>query len=539
MKVCLSQINPTVGDFSGNLSKIITSIDVARREGCSLVIFPEMVICGYPPMDLLFEFQFISSSKEILSEIVNYALDVDVIVGLPWWQDNRLYNAAVWISKGKICGVYKKWLLPNYGEFDEKRYFAQGKDICLWEISGRKFLMTICEDVWDLESGPVGEAKRKDIDYDYIINISASPFYKGKIFQRIDVLKKAADFSDKRLIYVNLVGGQDELVFDGGSGIFDKDGILYLSKRFEEDVAVVDLDSFGRKTYVEIAEDEILEVWKAIVLGCRDYVDKNGFEKVVIGLSGGIDSSLCLAVAVESVGKERIICVSMPSRFNSNETKEDVKKLTSNFGVKCIWIGIDKIFDVILDSLSPIFKGTEFGIAEENIQARIRGLLLMAIANKFGYLVLTTGNKSEMSVGYATLYGDMAGGYAVLKDVPKTLVWQLSRFYNKMKGKELIPESIILRPPSAELRYNQKDEDALLPYDILDKIICRYVEDGWTAKKILEKECIDKEAVERIIKLLWKAEYKRRQAPVGVKITKRAFGKEWRMPITNKFRGGI
>ncbi len=536
IKIALCQVNPTVGDICGNTKLILEHISRAKEKGASLVVFPEMVISGYPPEDLLFKPDFIKTIESALKFIKNKINDITVILGAPLKDNSNLYNSAVLISNQKLIDLYHKQLLPNYGVFDEKRYFKEGRLTKIWNVMGLKILPTICEDIWDLSRGPISKVSNSDIDL--IINISASPYHVGKIKKRFSILKSAAKRLKTDLIYVNLVGGQDELVFDGGSMFVSRNGeVLKQLPQFKEGLFLI---STTNKTNKKIKPEQITllpkeqEIFSALVLGLRDYVNKNNFKGVVIGLSGGIDSSLALCLAVEALGKSRVFSLSMPSRFNSKETQEDVKKLTANLGIRCHWISIEPIFNAFLSSLDSLFKGLEFDVTEENIQARIRAVLLMAVSNKFGYLVLTTGNKSEMSVGYCTLYGDMAGGFAILKDVPKTMVYKLAKYYNKLKKKQIIPTSVITRPPSAELRYNQKDEDSLIPYPLLDKIIDAYVEKHMEYDQILALG-IPKDAVDKIIRLIDKSEYKRRQAPLGVKITPLAFGKDWRMPITNRF----
>ncbi len=529
MKVVVAQINPTVGDLIGNKDKVCRV--VSQYPSADLIVFPEMFLSGYPPEDLLFRRDFLRGVERALEDVVsvteNYSFSV--FLGLPVKRGDFLYNACVWIKGGKIVDEYYKRLLPNYGVFDEKRYFVEGREVKVWDIDGWGVAPTICEDVWDV-NGPVRDLSKRKVDL--LVNISASPFHVGKIRERVRILSRASKKARCPVLYVNLVGGQDELVFDGGSVVVNGKDVLFRLPQFQELVDEVSLPIKEPIRFGYSKKEE--EVFSALVLGVRDYVNKNGFEKVLIGLSGGVDSSLTAVIAVEALGKDRVVGVSMPSKFNSSSTKEDVARLTKNLGIPCYWVGIDEIFNVFLKCLEPIFKGLPFSTAEENIQARIRGTILMAISNKFGWLVLTTGNKSEMSVGYATLYGDMAGGFGVLKDVPKTMVWRLARYYNRLRSKEVIPWSVIRRPPSAELRYDQKDEDALVPYPLLDKIIDGYVEKGMACSELVAKG-LPEEAVKKVLRLIWKAEYKRRQAPPGIKITPLAFGKDWRMPITNAF----
>ncbi len=535
MKIAVAQANPTVGALSANREKAI-SICNSLSPDVSLVVFPEMFLTGYPPEDLLLRSDFIDATAKEVKNLVRYSRsrpDLAILLGAPVREGEALYNACLWIQAGKVKGRYFKHLLPNYGVFDERRYFSPGENLALWDIGGVKVLPTICEDIWDLENGPLSQldGARPDL----VINTSASPFHKGKLRERLKVITKASRTARAPLLYVNLVGGQDELVFDGGSLLVSGSEVKFMLPRFREVVEEIDLEKVLKvKGRVDLPKTGIEEVYEALVLGVRDYVEKNGFKKTLVGLSGGIDSSLTCALLVDALGRDRVVGVSMPSRFNSPQTIRDVKRLVENLGVECHWIEIEPIFQAFLEALRPVFRDLPFDTAEENIQARIRGTLLMALSNKFGWLVITTGNKSEMSVGYATLYGDMAGGFALLKDVPKTMVWQLARYLNRRHKRAVIPESIIRRPPSAELRFNQRDEDSLVPYPVLDKIIDAYVEKRMGYKEIVELG-IPESAVKKILRLIWRSEYKRRQAPPGVKITPLAFGKDWRMPITNQF----
>ncbi len=533
MRIALGQFNPTLGDLEGNFLKLISSLEKCRD--CSLLILPEMFITGYPPEDLLLRNDFITAVEKKINDIIqisNKYKRLSILIGSPYRKGDNLFNACLWIKAGKLLDVYFKRFLPNYGVFDEIRYFSQGNVPKVWQIDGVKISPTICEDIWGRDGSILTDLAR--IEPDLVVNISASPFHVGKLKERMKVISQASLLLGLPIIYANLVGGQDELVFDGGAFFVDGEDIELLSSQFSEGIVKFAFPRTKKKGNWK-QKRSIGEVFNALVLGVKDYVNKNGFDKVLIGLSGGIDSSLTAAIAVEALGKDRVVGVSMPSRYNSPYTKRDVRRLTKNLGIECLWIDIEEIFSAFLKTLSPIFDGLPFDTTEENLQARIRGTLLMALSNKFGWLVLTTGNKSEMSVGYATLYGDMAGGFAVLKDVPKTLVWQLARYFNRLKGRAIIPNSIIRRPPSAELRYGQTDEESLLPYFVLDKIIDAYVEKRLGCREIVRRLGVDAESVKKILRLIGQAEYKRRQAPPGIKITPLAFGKDWRMPITNKF----
>ena len=530
MKIAIAQLNPCVGDIEGNSRLALSAVEAAEKNKASLLIFPEMFLTGYPPEDLLFRRSFLMKSAAALKRFSRAIKDkkVAVVMGLPWQGEGGLYNSAVFIRDGKVLDVYFKSLLPNYGVFDEKRYFIEGDKKCVWWLGDMRFAPTICEDLWDPDSGIVASLRGESLDF--VINLSASPFHMGKMRQRLNVLKKASRRLGAPVIYVNLIGGQDDLVFDGGSMVVSSSGLISFVPQFKEGLFYTSIP-LPKKNIVPHFLRKEEEAFHALVMGVRDYTRKNGFSKVIVGLSGGIDSALTAAIAVEALGKERVVGVSMPSKFNSQETQDDVRRLSENLGIDCHWIPIEDIFAKFLAALHPLFKETDFDKTEENIQARIRGTILMAISNKFGWLVLTTGNKSEMSVGYATLYGDMAGGFGVLKDVPKTLVWRLARFYNRLKKRQVIPNSIIRRPPSAELRFEQRDEDALGSYSVLDRIIDMYVEKHRPIDEIISAG-IDADYVRRVVRMIDRAEYKRRQAPPGVKITPLAFGRDWRMPIT-------
>ncbi len=579
IRIALAQINPTVGDFVGNTAKIIANIEQARQAGADIVAVPELALTGYPPEDLLLKPQFISANRKALDEVIAASTGILTVVGFVD-RTTDIHNAAAIICDGELKGVYHKTYLPNYGVFDEYRYFDAGQSAPIFAYGDVLIGVNICEDIW-YPGGPTQVQALAGAQV--IINISASPYYAGKGKDRERMLATRAEDNAVALAYVNLVGGQDELVFDGQSLVIDERGqILARGKLFEEDLIVADLnaervfkerlhDPRRRQDRIEIengvssvqqiplraqafetekpkletpsAEALSLsaEVYRALVMGTRDYICKNGFKSVVIGLSGGVDSALVACVAVDALGAENVTCVFMPTRFSASESARDAKALAENLGVAYHIIPIEETFNQYLTMLGPIFDGTPMGVAEENIQARIRGNILMAVSNKFGAMVLTTGNKSEVSVGYCTLYGDMCGGYAVIKDVPKMLVYELCNYLNRRDGKEVIPEYIITRPPSAELREDQQDTDSLPPYEVLDEILDLYVEEDWSIEAIIAEKAsvpgFDEATVRRIARLVDLNEYKRRQAAPGIKITPRAFGRDRRMPITNKFRG--
>ncbi|MFQ5901255.1 MAG: NAD+ synthase [Thermodesulfobacteriota bacterium] len=573
VRIGLAQINSTVGDLTGNADKILTAIENAKALDIDVIAFPEMVMTGYPPEDLLLNPHFIEDNLKSIQKVAKDVVDITAIVGFVD-SNGDIFNAAAIIHNRKIIGVYRKMYLPNYGVFDEERYFCAGKKPFIMELSGIRIGISICEDIWYPEGPALAEALK---GAEVIININASPFHTGKWRYREKMLATRA--SDIRVIvaYVNMVGGQDELVFDGHSVIFDEKGdVIARGKSFEEDLIVTDLnveavfrgrlhDPRRRKDVVKEYKDrdveevrleiskkkrlksrlpdrEILppeplqEIYKALVIGTNDYLGKNGFNKAVIGLSGGIDSALTCTIAVDALGKDNVIGVFMPSPFTSEESEEDAKELAANLGIELIDIPIKESFESYLRCLPKNFSKSNPNEAEENLQARTRGNILMAMSNKFGWLVLTTGNKSETSVGYTTLYGDTAGGFAVIKDVPKTLVYGLVKYRNSQSNSILVPERIITKEPTAELRLGQKDSDSLPPYEILDPILKMYVEEDRDVEEIAAKG-FDEETVRQVIRMVDMSEYKRRQAPPGIKITPRAFGKDRRMPITNKYEG--
>ena len=532
-RIALAQINTTVGDLTGNSKKILNYIEMAREKGADIVVFPELAICGYPPEDLLLKENFISDNLAALNSIIKESKGISVIIGFVDRDGGgNLYNSAAIIDDGVLKGVYHKTALPNYGVFDEKRYFAPGSESCIYKLRSATIGVTICEDIWINEKVCVEQSLA---GAGILINISASPYYTGKTKERISLLRDRAMKTKSFICYNNLVGAQDELVFDGSSFIFDPDGnLIAQGKKFEEDLVISDLSIKKGPVGSKIESDDIEDIYNALVLGTRDYAHKNGFKKAAIGLSGGMDSALTALIAADALGKENVTCVSMPSRYSSVQTKADAAKLASNAGINFLSIPIDSIYDVYLITLSNQFAGKARNAAEENIQARIRATILMALSNKFGWLILATGNKSEASTGYCTLYGDMAGGFSVLKDIFKTLVYKLAEFRNKKESGRLIPESIFKRAPTAELSYNQKDIDTLPPYSVLDSILKSYIEHDDSFEDIIANKK-DPATVRKVIDMVDKSEYKRRQAPPGIKITKKAFGKDRRMPITNRY----
>ncbi len=531
IKIALAQINPTVGILEENCAKIISYIKKAKRKGADLVVFPELSLVGYPPEDLLYKNNFIDKNINFLKSIKRHAEGIVVIVGFVDKHKGEIYNSCALIQDKEIQDIYHKIVLPNYGVFDEKRYFAAGDALSLYELKGYRFTVSICEDAWHDEFIDL----LKDKPLDFIVNISASPFHLGKVAIREKILSRAAHQTNSFSFYCNLVGGQDEIVFDGTSKVFSPQGKLIASaKRFSEDLLIFDLDKKKKYPPKKIKIRDEQEAFSALRLGLYDYVKKNGFKKVVVGLSGGIDSAVVVSLAKITLGKENVHALIMPSCYTSKGAFDDAQKICKNLGVKYSIVGIDDILQAYIRDLKPHFKGKKPNKTEENLQARIRGNILMAFSNKFGYLVINTGNKSENSCGYCTLYGDMVGGFGVLKDVPKMLVYKLAGHINKLLGKKAIPLSVIKRPPSAELKPGQKDTDSLPPYALLDPILKLYVEDNLSLEQIVKKG-FSKSLVRKIIKMVDTNEYKRRQSPVGIKITPRAFGKDRRMPITNKF----
>lgn len=570
LRVALAQLDFTVGDIDGNAAKIVANIASARDRGADLVVFPELAVTGYPPEDLLLKQGFVEENMQAVGEIAAATQDITAVVGFVD-VGKDIYNAAAVLHNGRTVGVQHKFFLPNYGVFDEDRYFQAGTTTQVYTLRQVTFGVEVCEDAWYAD-GPhqmqalVGGAH-------LIVDINSSPFHAGKWRFREKMLATRASDNTCALIYLNAVGGQDELVFDGHSVVVCPSGdVVFRSKAFEEQLAVVDIDLSAidhmrlvdprrRKAKLAISGcvdvpqvnlepvrkverngDEtpsarppakLEEVYSALVLGTRDYVNKNGFREVVLGLSGGIDSALVAAIAADALGPEKVRVLIMPSEFSSEATQSDAETIARNLGIRHDRIVITDTFRAYKDALAGVFADTEAGVAEENLQARIRGNLLMALSNKFGSLVLTTGNKSEMACGYATLYGDMAGGFAVIKDVPKTLVYKLVEYRNSLG--QVIPESVITRAPSAELKPDQTDQDTLPPYETLDPIVEAYVQEDRGVREIVALG-FDEETVRRVIKMIDRNEYKRRQAPPGVKITPKAFGRDRRLPITNRYR---
>ena len=570
-RLALAQMNATVGDLKANAAKIAGLIQQAESLGADLVAFPELALTGYPPEDLLLEPEFVQANLDALREVAAAAGDTVALIGFVD-RGSDLHNAAALCRRGQVAGVYHKMFLPNYGVFDEVRYFQAGRDPVVWRIGDARVGVTICEDMWYPEGPAADEA---NAGAELLLNLSSSPFHAGKAQRRERMFSTRASDLLAWVAHVNMVGGQDELVFDGRSIAFDPEGELVLrAPAFEESLAVADLDldavlrhrlsdprrratlREARPTEERVLADERpprerpaieplvaapadgpAEIYAALVTGTRDYIRKNGFGDVLVGLSGGIDSSMVAAIAAEAIGPEHVHGVGMPSPYSSPGSLADARTLAQNLGMEFIEAPITPILESFRSGLVPALGGPPQGVADENLQARIRGNILMALSNTRGWLLLTTGNKSEMAVGYATLYGDMAGGFAVLKDVVKGEVYACARYRNQRDGRQTIPQSVLDKPPSAELRPNQKDTDSLPPYDVLDRVLYAYVEENMGRAEI-EALGIDPETVRRVIRMVDAAEYKRRQAPPGVKITPRAFGRDRRMPITNRFRRG-
>ena len=566
LRVAGAQLNLVVGDLEGNHDRIASAMAWAENQQADVLLLPELAITGYPPEDLLMRAAFVDANLDILRRLAEAAADVVTVVGfadrvgpvadpLEDAAVRSVANAAALLHRGEIRGVYHKVLLPNYGVFDEDRYFVPGREPArIWDVGGVPLGVSICEDIWIPEGPPTYQAAA---GARLLLNINASPYHTDKAEERADLLAGQASRSAVPVVYLNLVGGQDELVFEGDSMAFDASGaLLYRAAEFAEEQFVVDVplaapratagavvtvrnEPVADRTARPIPDSaprlnpEEAEIYTALVTGLQDYVRKNGFTEVVIGLSGGIDSALSAAVAADALGPDAVWGVAMPTRFSSEGSLLDARDLAERLGIRFDVIPIDDTFEEFLTSLNPAFEGTDFGVAEENLQARIRGAIVMALSNKFGHMVVTTGNKSEVAVGYATLYGDMAGGYSVLKDVFKTLVYRLAEWRNAEA--ELIPRSIIDKPPSAELRPDQKDSDSLPPYDLLDQILIRYVEEDRSVQEIIG-DGFDADLVRRVAGLVDRNEYKRRQAAPGVRITRKAFGKDRRLPITNRYR---
>ena len=553
LRLALAQVNSLVGGFKANAERVKSTCAQARKMGADVVLFPELMLTGYPPEDLLFKKSFIKDCRETLKTLAPFTRGLTAVIGFAEQKGKHLYNSAALMCDGKHIATYRKMLLPNYGVFDEKRYFNAGEEPVRFSLKGAQIGLTICEDIWQ-ESGP-GKTLCQKGGVDLLLNISSSPYHKGKA--RREMIIKRAKYYKCPIAYVNLVGGQDELVFDGQSLIVDAKGkIIAQGNSFEEEIIFANITlpakvnkpkASGIKSYkapaslskvkkvaplppcayMEKSEEE--EVYSALVLGTRDYIKKNGFSKVVLGLSGGIDSSLTAAIAVDALGPDQVVGVLMPSPHSSKGSVDDALALAKNLKIKTFTFHILAAMKAYEYILKEKFWSTEPGLAEENLQARIRGNLLMALSNKFGWMVLTTGNKSEISMGYCTLYGDMAGGFAVIKDVPKILVYKLARWLNREQ--EIIPQNVLTKEPSAELRPGQRDTDSLPPYDLLDPVLLRYIEEDCSIEEI-KVSGLSKSEIQRIARLVDLNEYKRRQGPPGVKITPKAFGKDRRLPIT-------
>ncbi|HZS31303.1 MAG TPA: NAD+ synthase [Gaiellaceae bacterium] len=531
MRIALAQIDPVVGDLDGNRALILRRVAEARDAGADLVVLPELAVTGYPPEDLLLRPGFVRAAQACAETIAREVEGIVALVGVPHFS-GELYNACAVCAGGAVTTFATKQHLPNYGVFDEKRYFEPGADPTLIDVAGTKVGITICEDMW-IPGPPTTELAAAGAEL--IVNLSASPFHVGREREREEIFSARARESRVRVALCNTVGGQDELVFDGHSLVIDRDGtVLARAPGFEETLLVVDLEHAGPASLAPL-EDDLEQMRRALVLGLHDYVAKNGFGDVVVSVSGGIDSAVTAALAVEALGAERVHLVSMPSRYSSEATRSDARLLAENLGCDFRELAIEPVVEAATGVLAQSFTGREPDLAEENLQARIRGTLVMALSNKFGWLVVTTGNKSELSVGYATLYGDMAGGFALLKDVFKTDVFRLARLLNERAGRELVPQSTIDRPPSAELREGQLDEDSLPPYSELDRVLEAYVEEDRTLEE-LSADGFDPDVVARAVSLIDRAEYKRRQAPPGVRLRPKAFGRDRRTPITNRWR---
>lgn len=535
LKIVMAQLDLRLGDIPGNTQRIISAIDKANKHSqADVIIFPEMALCGYPPEDLLLRPEFIKKAANALAAVVAQTQAIHAVVGYPEWHDGRLYNSAAVIYNGRIIANYRKQQLPNYGVFDEKRYFTAGDSACIFTIKDFCIGINICEDLWQ----PDSMQQAKNLGANLLLCLNASPYHWQKNQQRLaHIRQRQQQEGALPVVYVNLVGGQDELVFDGASMFVDSQGqVSQQSPAFTESTEILTLIAKQQQVHIKAPytcelSDDISTLYAALVLGTRDYIEKNNFPGVLIGLSGGIDSALTLAIACDAIGSERVEAVLMPSPYTAQMSIDDAIAEAEKLKVKYRIIPIDAIFNEYNQTLKPHFSDTTFDLTEENLQARCRGTLLMALANKFGKMVLTTSNKSEMAVGYATLYGDMVGGYAVLKDVIKTRVYALAKHRNQISP--VIPQRVINREPSAELRPDQKDVDSLPPYDILDPIIIRYVEHNQRASEIINAG-FAATLVHQVIRLIDRSEYKRNQAPPGVKVTARAFGRDWRLPMTVK-----
>ena len=536
VKVALAQIDLVVGDVGGNTAKIIEHAQRARdTDGADIAVFPELSVCGYPPEDLLFHAGLRLDVEAAVAEIRNKVFGIAVLIGFPEYDDEHIYNACAVLKDGEVLAHYRKQLLPNYAVFDEERYFKAGKDSAVFKLNGIRIGLNICEDVWS--PGPIGASRTAGAECVLVIN--GSPFEVRSQENRERVVRLRISEVGIPVVYVNHIGGQDELVFDGGSFIMDADGdVVYRARSFEENMHTLVLEGTTRgvvpeRGHIAETDNRVATVYRALVKGTRDYVMNHGFPGVIIGLSGGIDSALVCAIACDAIGVERVRAVQMPFRYTSTISQEDSMKQAETFGIRYDVIPIEPMYEAAISQLRPVLGETEPDVTEENIQARCRGLLLMAISNKTGRMLLTTGNKSEMAVGYATLYGDMAGGFAPIKDCSKSMVFELARYRNTLG--EAIPERVISRPPSAELRADQKDSDSLPDYDILDPILAAFIEEDLSVAEITARG-FDRDVVIRVLEMVKRNEYKRRQAPPGVRISSRAFGRDWRYPITSGYK---
>ncbi|OHB62062.1 MAG: hypothetical protein A2167_03695 [Planctomycetes bacterium RBG_13_46_10] len=541
MRVGLGQFDATVGDLAGNTAKIRDIYKQALGAGVDLLAFPELAVCGYPPEDLLFKKHFIKDNRLAVEKIAADCPEITIIVGFADSYKGDTYNCAAVLQKGKITKIYRKCLLPNFSVFDEQRYFRPGDEPVVIKVKDLNVALTICFDIWDIKW--LGNFLKGVGKIHLITNISASPFHVGKIKKREEIISQCAKEFNCAVSYCNLIGGQDELIFDGRSMFADSKGkIVTKAKAFDEDLLIAETTVSNNESVqvkplqpaAEQPKDMLDEIYQALVLGTKDYTLKNGFEKIMLGVSGGVDSAVTAAIAVDAIGAENVVCITMPSRFNSPDTIKDAKQLAENLGTELLTIPIEPMLTQYHKELEKVPGWDDKGIAYENLQARIRGIILMSLSNQFGSLVLTTGNKSETSVGYTTLYGDSAGGFAVIKDVPKTIIYKLAEHINKIKGREIIPADVITRPPSAELKPNQKDTDSLPDYDLLDKILKGYVEEDKSAQQLIESG-LPKDVVYDVIRMVDRNEYKRRLCPPGIKITPKAFGKDRRLPITNRY----
>lgn len=561
LRIGLAQINPVVGDLAGNVALITNAYDSARAQGCDVVTFTELCVSGYPPEDLVLKAGFVADNRIAVQRCAEHTSDCVAVIGFVDVDlKGRLFNAAAVCAGGAVRGTYYKQLLPNYSVFDEERYFSSGHDVTesptLFRIGGLLVGVSVCEDIWSAEGPVLSQAQAGAV---LNININASPYHRGKIGEREHMLSERARVNNCAIAYVNQVGGQDELVFDGGSMLFAANGTLMArSPQFVDDLLVADLqlsvgESGSNSRIIDVTTEckvhpspasptiaprctDFEELYGALVIGVRDYVKKNGFTDVVIGLSGGVDSALVAVLATDALGADHVHGVSMPSRYSSAGSRTDAAQLATNLGIDMQTISIEPAFQAYLEMCAPSFGNKPANLTEENLQSRVRGTTLMALSNKFGWMVLTTGNKSELAVGYFTLYGDSVGGFAVIKDLLKTTVYELCRHINCRAGKEIIPETVITKPPSAELRPDQRDDQSLPPYDMLDAILSLYIEGDHTAAEIIALGH-DSKLVRRVARLVDMNEYKRRQAPPGVRVTMKAFGKDRRLPITNAYRG--